>query len=168
MRERCPWKPACVALLALALMGCPDEDNPKASLPVGSGGDGGSVVTAPDMGGASSGGDMADGGAAGDMGGAVEGPTYYGAIKPIFDGACLSCHQEGGIGPFVLEEPVDADDYAVRFKALAPLIELKVVEQQTMPPWPPGWPPARRWSIRPTSPPRATRSRSRSSAHRTW
>ena len=32
------------------------------------------------------------------------GPTYHRDVAPIFNQKCTGCHQEGGIGPFLLTE----------------------------------------------------------------
>ena len=29
-------------------------------------------------------------------------PTWHGDIAPLFQSECMSCHQDGGIGPFPL------------------------------------------------------------------
>ena len=54
-------------------------------------------------------------------------PTYHQDIAPILQGRCVSCHQEGGIGPFAL------DNYASA-KSLAPIIA-ESVSSRRMPPW---------------------------------
>lgn len=54
-------------------------------------------------------------------------PTYYADIEPIVSGRCASCHSEGGIGPFVL------DDYA-DVVAAADAVAASV-EHREMPPW---------------------------------
>ena len=56
-----------------------------------------------------------------------DGVTYYEDAAPIFADRCAGCHQEGGIGPFAL------DDYALA-AAFAPVIKLSV-ENRSMPPW---------------------------------
>jgi hypothetical protein len=56
-----------------------------------------------------------------------EPPTYYGDVKPIVDGKCVRCHQEGGIAPFSLET-YDALN-ARRDLAWA------AVRDRRMPPW---------------------------------
>ena len=53
--------------------------------------------------------------------------TYYSDVAPIFQDHCMSCHQEGGIGAFRL------DDYAVA-KQYAALIAART-QARTMPPW---------------------------------
>ncbi|MFL5322165.1 MAG: c-type cytochrome, partial [Myxococcaceae bacterium] len=54
-------------------------------------------------------------------------PTWYHDVKPIVDGRCVSCHTEGGIGPFSLTNYDSA-------KAMAPAISAAVKSRQ-MPPW---------------------------------
>ena len=54
-------------------------------------------------------------------------PTWHRDIAPIVQGRCVSCHQEGEIGPFSL------GDYATA-AALADAIAASV-EARTMPPW---------------------------------
>jgi hypothetical protein len=54
-------------------------------------------------------------------------PTYHQDIAPILQGRCVSCHQEGGIGPFAL----DTFDLA---KSMAPVLVESVVSKR-MPPW---------------------------------
>lgn len=62
-----------------------------------------------------------------DSSGAEATPTYWQDVAPIFFSRCVTCHQGGGIGPFVL------DDYA-EAKAWAGA-SASAVEQRTMPPW---------------------------------
>jgi hypothetical protein len=54
-------------------------------------------------------------------------PSYYEQVKPILDARCVSCHEEGGIGPVALS------NYE-QVAHLAPLIRL-MAETRTMPPW---------------------------------
>src|SRR5215831_18789473 len=53
--------------------------------------------------------------------------TYWQDAAPIFDAKCVKCHQAGGIGPFRLDDYVDA-------KAFASLEKVRV-NQGTMPPY---------------------------------
>lgn len=57
-------------------------------------------------------------------------PTYWQHVEPIFYTNCVTCHTEGGIGPFAIDDP----DTAIAFAA--------AIAEQTasreMPPWPPG------------------------------
>lgn len=53
--------------------------------------------------------------------------TYWQDMVPLFEAHCLTCHQQGGIAPFRL------DDYATA-KAQAPLIAHST-GARTMPPW---------------------------------
>jgi mono/diheme cytochrome c family protein len=55
------------------------------------------------------------------------GLTYFQNVKPIVDARCLSCHVEGGIGTFAMDDPKVVRDYAE-------LIKLRV-QDRTMPPW---------------------------------
>jgi mono/diheme cytochrome c family protein len=57
-------------------------------------------------------------------------PTYWQDVEPIFYTNCASCHTAGGIGPFAIDDP----DTAMNF---APAIASKTADR-TMPPWPPG------------------------------
>jgi len=54
-------------------------------------------------------------------------PTYWQDVAPIYFDNCVTCHREGGIGPFVL------DDYATA-AAWAPATTTAVDSRQ-MPPW---------------------------------
>lgn len=54
-------------------------------------------------------------------------PTYWQDVAPIYFDNCVTCHREGGIGPFVL------DDYATA-SAWAPATAPAVSTRQ-MPPW---------------------------------
>jgi hypothetical protein len=59
--------------------------------------------------------------------GSGDAPTYEGDIRPIVEGRCLGCHQEGGIGTFPLE----------RYDQVAAVGEVvtAAVESRLMPPW---------------------------------
>ncbi|MEZ4253505.1 MAG: hypothetical protein R3B99_35295, partial [Polyangiales bacterium] len=87
--------------LCLALLtltlACGDDDGPA-----GPGGDGG----------------MGDGGGA---------PTYHQDVAPIVARHCLTCHVEGGIGPF----PLDTYEGV---REVGPEARL-AVERREMPPW---------------------------------
>ena len=54
-------------------------------------------------------------------------PTYHQDIAPLLNGRCVSCHQAGGIGPFVLDS----------YEAAAPLAAMIAgsVASRRMPPW---------------------------------
>lgn len=54
-------------------------------------------------------------------------PTYYGAVKPIFEGRCTGCHFQGGIAPFSLTSYESARRYR---GAIA-----QAVRSRRMPPW---------------------------------
>ena len=56
-------------------------------------------------------------------------PTYYVDIKPILEKNCTSCHTNGGIAPFALDNPSDAVKWA---DSIA-----QVTKSGYMPPWPP-------------------------------
>lgn len=53
--------------------------------------------------------------------------TYQGAIRAIVEKRCLSCHVEGGIGPFALDGYTNAKNYAQ--------IALQEIRARNMPPW---------------------------------
>lgn len=55
--------------------------------------------------------------------------TYYQDIKPIMDAKCVTCHTDGGIAPFSLDNYASA---AERAPAIA-----RMVASRMMPPWPP-------------------------------
>ena len=54
-------------------------------------------------------------------------PTYHQDVAPLLNARCVSCHQNGGIGPFALA----TYDMA---KSLAPVIA-ESVRSRRMPPW---------------------------------
>jgi mono/diheme cytochrome c family protein len=56
--------------------------------------------------------------------------TYWQDVEPIFQTNCITCHTDGGIGPF----PLDNAETAAQ---LAPAIVAET-EAGLMPPWPPG------------------------------
>jgi hypothetical protein len=45
------------------------------------------------------------------------GPTFHGDVAPIFNQKCAGCHQEGGIGPFLLTEYEPARERASQIEA---------------------------------------------------
>ena len=53
--------------------------------------------------------------------------TFWQDVAPIFYDSCVSCHREGGIGPFSLETFADAQPWAAAV--------LASMESRTMPPW---------------------------------
>lgn len=53
-------------------------------------------------------------------------PTFHQDVKPIFDAHCVSCHSEGGIGPF----PLTAETSVSWANAIK-----RAVTERTMPPW---------------------------------
>ncbi len=55
--------------------------------------------------------------------------SYYQTVKPILEAKCISCHSEGGIGPFAL---TTFDEVKPRAASIA-----AAVESHSMPPWPP-------------------------------
>ena len=57
----------------------------------------------------------------------AEGPFWYGEVEPVVRENCVTCHQAGAIGPFVL------DDYETA-KAWAGAVSVAVTER-SMPPW---------------------------------
>lgn len=56
-----------------------------------------------------------------------EPPTFARDVAPILFEHCVSCHREGGIGPFSLEKYADAREQAWLIAAMT--------ETRTMPPW---------------------------------
>ncbi len=56
-------------------------------------------------------------------------PTWSSEVASIIYAKCTPCHRTGEIAPFTLESYQDADDWAPSIK--------HVVEERTMPPWPP-------------------------------
>ena len=57
-------------------------------------------------------------------------PTYHQDIKPIVEARCITCHKEGDIGGFSLENIETT-------RQLAPLMASEVATR-SMPPWPAG------------------------------
>ena len=55
------------------------------------------------------------------------GVTFWQDVAPIYNAKCVRCHQEGGIGPFRLDNYADAKTYAAA--------ELARVNEGTMPPY---------------------------------
>jgi hypothetical protein len=55
------------------------------------------------------------------------GVTFWQDVAPIYNAKCVRCHQEGGIGPFRLDNYADAKTYAAA--------ELARVNDGTMPPY---------------------------------
>ena len=53
--------------------------------------------------------------------------TYWQDVAPIYNSKCVRCHQEGGIGPFRLDDYADAQAYAG--------IEKQRTQAGTMPPY---------------------------------
>src|SRR5690349_4891100 len=53
--------------------------------------------------------------------------TYWQTVKPIFDAKCVTCHQQGGIAPFLL------DNYADAFERHELIRD--AVTSRLMPPW---------------------------------
>jgi hypothetical protein len=88
-RHVCSLTLAGVALLSFSA--CSDDDAPMpAATGPGAGGEGqGAGAGGTDPGTALSSG---------------EAPTFFGDVAPIFAAKCTSCHQEGGIAPFVLND----------------------------------------------------------------
>ncbi len=62
-----------------------------------------------------------------DPTGVAVGPTYWQDVAPIFFASCVSCHQNGGIGPFKLDNYAEAKTWAAAAAGSA--------EARTMPPW---------------------------------
>ena len=55
------------------------------------------------------------------------GVTFWQDVAPIYNAKCVRCHQEGGIGPFRLDNYADAKTHAA--------VELARVNEGTMPPY---------------------------------
>ena len=55
------------------------------------------------------------------------GPTYHQDVAPLLGARCVTCHAEGGIGPFALDSYEGASD-------AADLVAL-VAQSRAMPPW---------------------------------
>ena len=55
------------------------------------------------------------------------GPDYHGAIRPILEKRCVSCHQSGEIGPMPLTTYAEARPWAKAMRT--------AVARRTMPPW---------------------------------
>jgi hypothetical protein len=53
--------------------------------------------------------------------------TYYGDALPVFEQHCLQCHQDGGIGPFRLDQYAEAKNHAGAI--------LDQTQERAMPPW---------------------------------
>jgi hypothetical protein len=56
-------------------------------------------------------------------------PTYYTDVQPILEKNCVSCHVQGGIAPFELDNPKEAVARAERIA--------QVTQSGYMPPYPP-------------------------------
>ncbi len=56
-----------------------------------------------------------------------EAKTFWQDVAPIYFDNCVSCHQEGGIAPFALDNYEDAETFAQASKL--------AVENRVMPPW---------------------------------
>ena len=70
-----------------------------------------------------------DGEASGDGDGTNAPLSYWADTKAIIDAKCVSCHVDGGIGPFALETWEQVEQWA-------PLLGSEIAEG-SMPPWPP-------------------------------
>lgn len=74
------------------------------------------------------------GGGDGGLGGSVSGLTFQRDVRPLIEAHCSSCHQPGGIGPFVLGyDPEEWKDGTPTWAAGA----VAAVESRHMPPWKP-------------------------------
>ncbi|MGB1016429.1 MAG: hypothetical protein ACPG4T_19985 [Nannocystaceae bacterium] len=56
-------------------------------------------------------------------------PTYFGEVQPLLAANCVTCHQDGGIGPFRLDGYEEAEMWGPT--------SLAAIENGDMPPWPP-------------------------------
>lgn len=68
-----------------------------------------------------------DKGEGGDTGASADAPTYWADIAPLYAERCVTCHQDGGLGPMPLEDYADAVQWADASAAS--------VAARTMPPW---------------------------------
>jgi hypothetical protein len=57
-------------------------------------------------------------------------PPTFADVAPIFNDKCVGCHVEGGIAPFSLTSPKEAQAHAQLIKIMT--------QTALMPPWPPG------------------------------
>lgn len=53
--------------------------------------------------------------------------TFWDDVAPMYFDSCVSCHREGGIAPFALDNYADASAWATA--------SLEAIEERTMPPW---------------------------------
>jgi len=108
-----------LATLALvALVGCSDDGNATGS---------GGTSSADDSTGSADTTALDTTGTTGDT--LPPAVAYYEHVKPILDGRCISCHREGGIGPFALTTYEEAAEWGPA--------ALAAIEGGSMPPWPP-------------------------------
>ena len=114
---------AAISLFVIA--GCPTEE-PSNGGDTGAEADGGGD---DDSGGGDTSEGSDTGGSDADGGGAVDGPTWYGAVRGIVAENCVTCHREGGIGPFSMATYEEAKQMA------APALD--AIEKGRMPPWSP-------------------------------
>jgi len=61
------------------------------------------------------------------VGGSETRVTYYDDVLPILNDHCVSCHTDGGLGPFVVDDYEEAKAWAMSISAAA--------SSRTMPPW---------------------------------
>ncbi len=57
----------------------------------------------------------------------TEGATFWQDVAPLYFDNCVSCHREGGIGPFRLDNYEDAKTWAAA--------SVSAIESRRMPPW---------------------------------
>ncbi len=62
-----------------------------------------------------------------DETGSTSSRTFWGDVAPIYFDSCVTCHREGGIGPFALDNYADAVTWAAATQL--------AVTERTMPPW---------------------------------
>ena len=101
-------------LLCLAACGGPADSSDTGS--EASSGSGGTTV-----------GETPTTGEAPTTGGPTAGPTFWQDVAPIYFDSCVTCHQDGGIGPFKLDNYADAKVWAGASAG--------AVAARTMPPW---------------------------------
>jgi hypothetical protein len=122
--------------VVLALAACAPEPTADEASTSGSStsGDGDGDPSTGESDGAPGDGDGAPGdgdgdGAPGDGDGDPSNLTYWKDAKAILDASCVTCHVDGGIGPFALETWAQVEQWA-------PIIRPSI-DDRSMPPWPP-------------------------------
>jgi len=111
-----PWSLSLFTVLAA--QACADEPTPAdPSATDGSSGTTGDSGTEP-----TSTGEVVD-----ETGDTPTGVTFWQDVAPLLYDSCVTCHREGGVGPFPLATYEDAGPWAAAIAA--------AVQERTMPPW---------------------------------